>query len=74
MGKQGKDADGAPPLNESKAMAEVVNEGMPKNQPAAARNLIPPFPFPSGKAGAGGFPPRRAKNARLPPQEGSAPL
>ena len=61
--------------------------GRGPNQPAAARNPISPFPFPlRGKAGAGGFPPRRALPAskprwhasmpRLPPQEGfqTAPL
>jgi hypothetical protein len=52
-----------------------------------ARNRISPFPFPlPGKAGAGGFPPRRKHVARQqkalahidavgsPPQEGRAPL
>jgi hypothetical protein len=43
-----------------------------RKRPAAARNLNP-FPVsPAGKAGAGGFPPRRLR--RLPPQEGFAPL
>jgi hypothetical protein len=40
--------------------SDMIQDG--KNQPAAARNLISPFPFPlRGKAGAGGFPPRRAR-------------
>ena len=44
-------------------------------QPAAARkDSLPPFPaFPEGKAGAGGFPPRRQKRA-APPARGPAPL
>ncbi len=36
------------------------------NEPAAARRYVP-FPVsPRGKAGAGGFPPRRAHAARQP--------
>ena len=37
-----------------------------KNQPAAAANLDTPFPVPpsGGKAGAGGFPPRRRHATR----------
>jgi hypothetical protein len=35
--------------------------------------LESPFPFPKGKAGAGGFPPRRQTTA-APPARGQAPL
>jgi hypothetical protein len=37
---------------------------------------IPPFPFPpaGGKAGAGGFPPRRQKRAAPPTRGAAAPL
>src|SRR5277367_1782318 len=61
-------------LQSAKARGRKDERGFrkPEKEPAAARNLIP-FPVsPAGKAGAGGFPPRRLR--RLPPQEGSAPL
>jgi len=66
---------------------ESLDHGGAKESPAAARNWNAPFPVsPSGgKAGAGGFPPRRstlrasqerwpAPCGRLPPQEGCCPL
>jgi transposase len=46
--------------------------GIPKEKPAAARNLIPLSRFPSGESRGGRFPPRRLR--RLPPQEGLRPL
>jgi hypothetical protein len=44
-----------------------------RNKPAAARSLIPLSRFPKGKAGAGGFPPRRIKRGS-PHKRAAAPL
>jgi hypothetical protein len=55
-----------------KAQMQQKREFDQTEKACGSREFDPPFPFPSGKAGAGGFPPRRLH--RLPPQEELRPL